>query len=160
MRFYNADVTLAPRQRHHNQRMLWEEGKRRRREETAAEKSFCHFLALARDRPSLLTWPCSFSITLRFDVCAQPRQTLLMVKVCHYFLPTSSPLPCTLSSLLSLPCLCLHCSVQTVSVCLLDFQFHLSLPSCLLVHSLVRSCGKHRIYIDATCSCNTIQSLH
>lgn len=65
-----------------------------------------------------------------------------MVKVCHYFLPTSSPLLCSLSSLLSLPCLCLRSSVQTVSVCLLDFQFRLSLPSRLLVHSLTRSCGK------------------
>lgn len=65
-----------------------------------------------------------------------------MVKVCHYFLPTSSSLLCSLSSLLSLPCLCLCSSVQTVSVCLLDFQFRLSLPSQLLVHSLTQSCGK------------------
>ena len=93
--FNNADSVLAPCRGHDNQTMhRWKKrglrsdietqgGQRAEREQT----SLCHFLHLSWDRPSLLIWPCSVSITLCFYICAQPD-----VKVCHYFLPTSSPL--------------------------------------------------------------------
>lgn len=79
------------------------------------QRSACHFLYLSWDGPSLSAWPWSFSITLCFCVFVQPRQTLFMVKVCHYS-PLSPPLPSPSCSCLTLsvfpPCFCSFTSLS------------------------------------------------
>lgn len=84
VRLYNADLTSETCWGHHNQTMHWEKERagvsHRDTERTRnsigekEQRSLCHFLCLSWDRPSLLKWPCSFSITLCCYVCVQLRQ--------------------------------------------------------------------------------------
>lgn len=82
IRFYNADLTLAPCRGHRNQTtqrrkttklgsVTETRGGTKSSNRDREQRCLCHFLPLSWDRPSLLTWPCSFSIVLGFCVCVQ-----------------------------------------------------------------------------------------